>query len=471
MCPDRAGNLTQSPFSDAAKTRLERPIPARCAFRTECLLPDDRSAGPRAWPLDTRSLPVFLILLATTSTFALGYLWNEDLWWYLGQRRDDPRSRLDPQRDPFVYSLPEPPRGSPSRGCDGSPRFARAGVGLWALPVTGALLSGAIVTLIFTRARLDRFALLNGLLTVLVVLASNHRFALKANSRAGCCWSSTSVTSNAIAALRFGERSSWQRRSGSGRTARGVPARDPRGRELQRRGLHPAPLVGTTARGHPTGSARVPAVASAAVGRPTPGRGVAGHARLAAVRIESLTDVVRRFFEGSAGYATLPVLEWQSTFSPEYSNLWWIYGVCLCLGGASFIVGRSRTMLARLFLFTGMAILGAYAVRFLTGFTIAAALVIMGNLHDARWPLRPADRATASALVKVLHASADRLPLRRDAGDGRRHVESRAQFEVGQSGDHFFSVSPGFTCPGAADYILANGLPGRSSTRWDSAAT
>ena len=62
------------------------------------------------WPLDARSLPVFLVLLAASSSFALGYLWNEDLWWYLASGKAILALGAIPSHDPFVYSLAEPAR-------------------------------------------------------------------------------------------------------------------------------------------------------------------------------------------------------------------------------------------------------------------------------------------------------------------------------------------------------------------------
>ncbi len=133
------------------------------------------------WPLDVRALPVFFALLAMTFAFSLGYVWTGDLWWYLASGGEILRLGSIPSFDPFVYSLPEPAKWlTHSWLWTVILSWLEDTFGLWALPFTGTLLTGAIVTLIFTRARLDRFGLVNGLLTALVVLVASHRFALRA---------------------------------------------------------------------------------------------------------------------------------------------------------------------------------------------------------------------------------------------------------------------------------------------------
>ncbi len=412
-------------------------------------------------PLDPRSLPVFLILLATSSTFGLGYLWNEEIWWYLASGRAIIAGGAIPSHDPFIYSLAEPAAWVTHSwlwtvivaALDG-------GLGLWALPLTGTLLAGAIVTLVFTRAPLDRFGLVNGLLTALVVVAGSYRFALRAElpgwlllvayilyferdrgfrlrgilllASAQWLWSNLhgGYPLGIVAVLAYSvggflqDRWSARRRSGASRDR---PAGAPRHLPLW---VAPVLILAPLA---------------------TP---------FAADRVATVIEVLRRFSGGTFGDASLPIVEWQSTFLPQFAYLQRIYGAVLGVGAASFLVGRGPRRLARLLLLVAMAVLAATAVRFLTGLAITVALVVMGNLHDAGWPLwRPA-RPAREAVVTWLHAWVTTCFCLGMLATAVATWELRSRFEVGQSADHFFSVGPRHSCPGAADYILEHGLPG-----------
>jgi len=426
------------------------------------LFPRDRTSLALRWPLDSRSLPVLLVLLATSSSFSLGYLWNEDLWWYLASGEAILALGAIPSHDPFVYSLAEPARWT-SHSWLWTVILAslERDLGLWALPLTGTLIAGVIVTLLFTRARLDRFGLLNGLLTALVVATASHRFALKAElpgwllmvayilyfergrrfgfrgllvlGMAQWLWSNLhgSYPLGILTALAYGvggivkTRGSRARRSDRPREQREDPPR-----QLP---LWVAPLL-----------------VAASLGVP----------QLAAARVEILIEFATRFFEGTGGDTALPIGEWKSTLLPRFSYLRWIYAAFLCVGGASFFLARSRWRLSRLILFSTMAILTAYAVRFLTGFAITAALVTMGNARDAQRRVRWPTGSTQKPVARLLHASATACFCLGMLATAVATWGSRAQFEVGQSGDHFFSVSPRSTCPGAAEYILRHDLPG-----------
>ena len=126
------------------------------------------------------SKPLLVLLLAAAGSFTLGYLWTEDVWWYLASGDLILERGALPERDPFVYSIP-----------GGAPWLAHSWLwtvllaylhqvfGLAALPVLSTLLVGAIAALVYTSARLDRFGLTNTLVTALVVYAVVHR-ALRA---------------------------------------------------------------------------------------------------------------------------------------------------------------------------------------------------------------------------------------------------------------------------------------------------
>jgi hypothetical protein len=401
------------------------------------------------------------MLLATSSTFGLGYLWNEEIWWYLASGRAIIANGAIPSHDPFIYSLAEPAAWVTHSwlwtvivaGLDGA-------MGLWALPLTGTLLAGAIVTLVFTRAPLDRFGLVNGLLTALVVVVGSYRFALRAElpgwlllvayilyfererrfrlrgilllASAQWLWSNLhgGYSLGIVAALAYSVGGLLQERW----AATGHPGASPDTLEAAPRHL-------------PLWVAPLLVLASLA----TP---------FAADRVATLIEVLGRFSGGASGDASLPIVEWQSTLLPTFAYFRWLYGAFLGVGAASFLVGRGPRRLARLLLFVAMAVLAAYAVRFLTGLAITAALVVMGNLRDAGWPLwRPA-RPAWEAVVTWLHALATTCFCLGMLATAVATWELRSRFEVGPSADHFFSVGLQHSCPGAADYILAHDPPG-----------
>lgn len=423
------------------------------------LASEGRAIHPPGWPLDLRALPVFFALLLMTFAFSLGYVWTGDLWWYLASGGEILRLGSIPSFDPFVYSLPEPAKWvTHSWLWTVILSWLEGRFGLWALPFAGTLLTGAIVTLIFTRARLDRFGLVNGLLTALVVLVASHRFALRAElpgwlllvvfirtfdrvgpfslrgaillASAQWLWSNLhgGFTLGILTALAYGVGGFIQNRWSKSR--RPVASSDRRASEPPTLPLWVIPLLVVVSLGTPD---------------------------LAGQRLADAIQVTSRFFGGPGSDASLPIVEWRSTFSPGFISLQWAYAVFLCGGGASFLLARSPRRIARLLLFAGMAILGAWAVRFFTGFAITAALVTMANLRDAKRPRLAPGR---SSRIAVLHAFSTLCLCLVMSATGIATWESRAQFELGQSEDHFFSLSPRYTCPGAADYILAHALPG-----------
>ncbi len=411
---------------------------------------EGRAIRPPGWPLDLSALPVFLTLLAMTFAFSLGYVWTGDLWWYLASGSEILRLGSIPDFDPFVYSLPEPAKWlSHSWLWTVVLAWLEGTLGLWSLPVLGTLLTGTIVTLIFTSARLDRFGLVNGILTLLVVLVASHRFALRAELPGWLLL---------VVFIRIFER------AGPFSLRAAIVLASAQWLWSNLHGGYPLGILAALAysvggfiriRGSktsPSASSHLPlwvALLLVAVSLGTPDLG--------AQRLEDVIGVVSRFVGGSGSDASLPIVEWRSTFSPRFVSLQWAYVAFLFWGGASFLVASGPRRMARLLLFAGMAILGAWAVRFFTGFAITAALVTMLNLRDAK-RIRLASGWTSR--IAVPHASATACLCLVMSAMGMATWESRAQYELGQSKGHFFSLSPRTTCPGAADYILDRALSG-----------
>ena len=265
------------------------------------------------------------------------------------------------------------------------------------------------------------------------------------------------------AAARYGDR------AGIGAVAlvessRWIPARHPGGPRLQRWGFHSDSRIegesirrpdgtGGPGDGHPC----FPATASATVGSSPTGRRIPRHARSRRPaprgRDPGGEPVLRRLGKrriASHRRVAIHVLTAVRLSPMGLRRL-------LLLGGASFLVGSGPRRMARLLLFAGMAILGAWAVRFFTGFAITAALVTMLNLRDAKRIRLPTGWTSR---IAVPHASATACLCLVMSAMGVATWESRAQYELGQSKGHFFSLSPRTTCPGAADYMLDRALPG-----------
>lgn len=408
--------------------------------------------APQERPTSDRSLLLLLLLLVPACVFQLAFVWGADLWWYLASGREILAQGGIPDRDVFVYAL-DPPAPWPTQSWGWTVLLAalHRAFGLAALPVLAAGLVALLVVALFRAARLesDRYGLLNALLVALVVMAGAYRFSLRAELPGWLLL---------VVFLRRLDRDG-PHRTGRGPASRSV--RDLRGRgalallvvlEVLWANLHGSFVLGILAvLCYAPRWAPVVALATFA----TPGFGVD--------RLAESAEVARRLLAGvSAGAATgpsaLPILEWASPFARGLGlglQAPLLYVLFLLAGVGSFLVGR-RLRWPRALLLVAMALLGAWALRFLVGFGIVAAFVTLRNLVEARPGLR-VPRALRSPGFQTLYASAlGAVFLLVAAGVWA----SRGDYEVGQSSGHFFTLNPRNTCPGAADYLVRHGIPG-----------
>ena len=162
----------------------------------------------------------------------------------------------------------------------------------------------------------------------------------------------------------------------------------------------------------------------------------------------------------AGGAQTLSIVEWHSPFDPLFPLAPWLYGALLVLGLASFAATRWPLRPSRLLLFVAMALLGAWAIRFLTGFAIVSALSAIANLGDPAPWLRQRLARPHAAPLRALYPLAAVLLATAGLFVAVGTWAARSHFELGQSRGHFFILNPRHASPGAARFILEHELPG-----------
>ncbi len=405
------------------------------------------------------SLALLAPLLAVAGALTLGYLWNEDVWWYLTSGKAILETGGIPERDPFLYTSDEP-GGWVHHSWLWTVLVAlldRA-LGLGGVVVFGALLVAALITLVYTTAPVDRLGLVNALLTAGVLAAAHQRLSLKSElvtwlllvvycrllEREGpFTWRREGVLFAGLQALWANlhggyplgifavltyAAGSWieQRRPWRGRTDGAAPPID--GRFLVR--LVPVLLLVSLA-----------------------------HPSLLRGRLELLGSLLGSASARLAGGGGDPlVLEWQPVFSSSDLSVRVAWVVLAALGLWSFRWARGPRAWTRLLLFAGLAALAATAVRHVTGLAIATAFAGIANAADAagarhagrtRRPLlRLAYPAAAVAFAGFLLAASAGLWI------------ARSDFEAGAPRTSFFVVNPQAASPGAADFLLRHRPPG-----------
>lgn len=427
---------------------------------------DEPSEDASPASTDRRWLLLLVPLLAVVASLALSYLWNEDFWWYLssGQAILENGGAIPDGEDPFVYT-------------------AGDGIGwvyhswLWTVIVAlvdqvaglggavffHALLAAALTALLYTVARVDRWGLANALIGILFLLTVRHRVCGKAEiaswlllavffwllDRGGPFTVRTGVALGVLQVL-------WANLHGGYPLGVFIAVCYCAGGWFQRRYGR-----GTWGR---TDDARYPPpwfpvlLFVLAVADPRMFR-----ERLAPFGFVTGSQTVQPV--GDSG--SILILEWQSPFALASTHPMWLalFGASVVLGLVSF-AGVRRRSLPRLLFVAGMAVLGASAIRHLTGLALAAGLVALCNLAErppvpppvakgkrAKKAAEPAPRKpwlypAACALVALgLVTSAVALRVARPGFDG-------------SSSSRFFTIKPSLTCPGAAEFILEQGLPG-----------
>jgi tetratricopeptide (TPR) repeat protein len=422
--------------------------------------------------VNLRALPLLLSLLAVTAAYSLGYLGNEDFWWYLASGDVIVERGEIPARDIFLYtsderatwvttSLEQRTWVTHSWLWTVILSLLNGTLGLWSVAVFSALCVAALVTLIFTRADLDRFGLVNGSIATLALAASIDRFTprtelvsclllvvalvLLERSRplgwrsvallAGLQWLWSNLHGGYVlgifAGFAYGVGGFLQ----GLRAARAAEPCGPDGSASQRA----APLLWLG-----------PILCLASIATP----------ELGVERLQSAIAFARQLGTTAAGAAASPIDEWQRTYASGFGPLEWLHAACLCLGAVSFAAQRPPRSLPRFLIFAGTALLGITARRFVSVFAIATAVVALANLaeiHPAipprfHWLRRPWARAlhalATAAFCALLLSTAVALWISRDALGGR------------EPGASFVSVRPEFAAPGAAEYIREHDLPG-----------
>jgi hypothetical protein len=422
--------------------------------------------------VNLRALPLLLSLLAAIAAYSLGYLGNEDFWWYLASGDTIVEGGEIPSRDLFLYtsderatwvttSLEQRTWVTHSWLWTVVLSLLNRTLGLWSVAVFSMLCVTTLVTLVFTRARLDRFGFANGLIATSALVVSIERFTprtelvscllfvvalvLLERSRplgwrsvallAGLQWLWSNLHGGYVlgifAGLAYGVGGFLQeRRAGQDAKPRGPEGSAP---------PSTAPLLWL---------GPILCIASVA----TPALGVE--------RLQSAIAFVEQLGTTAAGAATSPIHEWQRTYASGGGELAWSHAAFLCLGAVSFAAQRPPRSLPRFLVFAGTALLGITAKRFVSVFAITTAVVTLANfaeLHKAIPPrfqwlravwARAIHALATAALCALLLSTAVALWISRDALGGS------------EPGASFVRVRPEFSAPGAAEYIREHDLPG-----------
>jgi len=442
------------PKKTAAPTARPASSPA-ASGRAAAAPPGERPRRPlSAWlPRPAiAALPIFAAVLALTVAFSLHYFWNEDFWWYLSSGEAILDGGEIPDGDPFLY--PQENRG---RWITHSWLWTVLVAALYRVfglggdVVFGALLGIAFVTLIFTHRSLDRFGLLNGLAAAAALWTINHRLAVKAELASWllalvffCYLERSSRFTWRSAVLMAALQWLWSNLHGGYPLGIAVVVAYSVGGWLEARRS-----------GEEQGRLAYPPLwfgpALVAVSLATPG--------LAVERLRILGALLKIRSDAVAGLPPTGVIEWQSTFAGEGDLYSAMYVVFLIVGLLSFPVSRGRLKGARFLLFCAMALLGLAAVRMVPGFVALSSAIAIANLAQLRPALRRRCTPTRP-LPKTLYALGCGLFCLMLLATAAGVRIAQADFEVDQSADSFFSLSPLSTCPGAADYVLQQDLPG-----------
>ena len=396
------------------------------------------------------AVPLLVLLLAVLASLTLGFVWNEDLWWYLASG-ETVLSQGFPDHDLFLYTSTDSTRW-PSHSWLWSVLLVLCQklAGLWGTVLLGAAVAATVVVLVYTVAKVDRLGVINALFTGLVLVSAAERLSLKSELAswlllviffylldrdrpftprtllllAALQW----LWSNLHAGYPLGlaialaysvggfVQDRWQRRQGDGLA------------------IAPPPLW------------TVPALF------------------LATLLTPEVEERLRIFYAGAdittsrlAGSGlTVAIDELQGTFAvedPRFATLYFIALIAGLLAWWSNPKGPRR--LARLFLLLGMAVLAYTAIRHVTALVLSAALVGITCLGE-RAAVRPKAKGRPGTSHLVAAGTLGALLLTATAGLWLL----RGDFEAGQSQDSFYTVSPLAASPGAAEAIERRSLPG-----------
>lgn len=417
-------------------------------------------------------LAMLLPILVLVAIFASGYLWNEDFYWYLTSGRAILEHGGIPEQDPFLYT---------SEGGIGwvyhswlwtviVAGFERLG-GLDAVVFFHVLVGLALAALIYLKNKTDRLGLLNALATLLFLITLRHRLCGKAEMASWLLLAvffyllerRTPWTYKRVAGLGL-LQILWANLHGGYPLGIFIALCYSLGGGLERRWSQ----RGTGAPARPP--LWLPAMLFVlALADP----------RMAAERLvpfafvwggESVNPI------GASG--TKLLLEWRSPFHPSITDasLPWLYLAALAAGAAGLLVGQRRDLPRWLFFF-GMAALGASAIRHMSGFALAAALVSLASLSEAF--AAKAERKIAPEVMPAQRKRQERQVLGKAgwrppawlypascillgtivSSAAAALAMARNGFE-GEKRESFYAIQPKIAAQGAADFILENDLPG-----------
>lgn len=380
------------------------------------------------------AVPLALALLVLVLALTTGYLWNEDLWWYVSSGERIVAERGIPDDDPVLW--PEENRGrwiTHSWGWTVLVAAVHATGGPIGLAAGASAVAVGLFTLLFTAARVDRFGIPNAVLGATAFVALNHRLSLKAELAS---WTLLLVF------LRFLESNRpWTR----GRLAALV------GLQWLWSNLHG---------GYPLG---IVVVACWAVGGRWPRRRsdapplwlppVLAVAALATPGLVGARLRVLGSLLGATGAVEgLPetfLSEWQPTFGGPFDLYCGVYLLAAAWSLAGLWIARTGPRASRALTLGALAILGLQAVRFVPGFVLGSAAITLANLATRR-RVDPAAPATRGERAVAVGTAAALLV----ASSSIRAV--RADYEVGQSGELPITLSPFSTAPAIAERFLAS---------------
>ncbi|HVN36639.1 MAG TPA: tetratricopeptide repeat protein [Myxococcota bacterium] len=418
--------------------------------------------------MNARALPLLIALLLTSSAYTAGYVGNEDFWWYLASGDVILERGGIPERDPFLYTSSERATWVTSG------EIQRTWVthswlwtvalaeldrhfGLAGIAIASALCVGGIAVLVFRRARLDRFGLVNTAVVAMALAASASRFTPRADL-ATCLllvvflalldrpsplgWGRVAI----LAAL----QALWSNLHGGYPLGLFVGFAFGLGDWLDaRRAGHEA---GSREQLSPAAPLLVLGPLLAITSFATPPLGLE--------RLRGAFAFARALGASASGAASNPLVEWQPTYAAGLDASAWTHALFVAIGAASFVLTRTPRRLARVAIFVGTALLGASANRFVSVFALATAWITLANLADLSPRLAERLRALRRPWLRAVHISASALAAALLLASATALWTSRRALDGDPGRSGFSSVRPEFSAPAAAAYLREQRAPG-----------
>lgn len=410
------------------------------------------------------SLAPLAPLLLLAGALTLGYLWNEDFWWYLSSGEAVLQNGGIPERDPFLYTSDEGEWVHHSWLWTVLVALIHRAAGLPGTMVFGALLVAALVTLVYTTARVDRFGLVNALLTAGVLAAAHQRLCLKAEL---VTWLLLIVFCHLLEsaiprswrswqwpALLIVLQIAWTNLHGGYPLGIFVVAAYAAGSWIERRRPWPGGAASREVRPDAADEGRIlalllPLLLFATLVHPSVLRG----------HVEMLGGLLGSTAARLAGGGGDPlVLEWQPVFPSADLSIRLTWMALTTVGLLSFRAARGPRAWSRLFLFVGLAALAATAVRHVSALAIGAAFVTLVNLGERA--AAPSRRKAPKPALRFVHAGLTVALAAWLLTAAAGLWLARSDFDPGSPRASFFAVNPRSAAPGAAEFLLRHRPPG-----------